>query len=85
MTRDNVSRPDHSTGHTTSVRRVIVGDFLSVTWRMTVPTVIGLALGYWGDSVFQTSPLGFMTGALIGFGFGVYLAIRVINRVKESR
>lgn len=85
MTGNNVRRPDNDTGHTTSARRVIIGDFLSVTWRMTVPTVVGVALGYWMDTALQSSPFGFIAGAVVGFAVGIYMAVRIIIASKETR
>lgn len=82
MADDKQDRPAKTTGRTTSVRGVLVGDFLNVTWRMAVPTVLGVAAGYWLDEQFHTSPALFLLGALVGFAGGVLLAIRVINRVK---
>lgn len=85
MMSEKVSRPDKTTGPTASVRRVLIGDFFSVTWRMVVPTVLGLAIGYWADRMLGSSPLCFLIGATLGFAFGIYLAVRLINATKESR
>ena len=62
-----------------------VRDFTNVTWRMTAPTVIGIAIGILADRTFQSSPYGFLAGAVIGFGLGVWMAIRMLSTVRSER
>lgn len=68
----------------TSVRGQIVGDLVDVTWRMLVPTLIGLLAGYGVDSLAGTKPAGFLVGAVIGFAAGIYMAIRLLNQVNQG-
>ncbi len=45
---------------------VLFGTVADTTWRMFVPTIGGLALGLWADSVFSTSPILAIAGVCIG-------------------
>lgn len=45
---------------------VLFGTVADTTWRMFVPTLVGLALGIWADSAFDTKPLFTLTGVILG-------------------
>ncbi len=45
---------------------VLFGTVADTTWRMFVPTLLGLALGIWADSAFDTKPLFTLTGVILG-------------------
>lgn len=66
-----------------SIRRVIVRDLLNTTWRMLVPTLIGLFLGMGLDHLLASTPFGFLIGALIGFIVGLVLALRLLHKAEE--
>ncbi|MFZ1811922.1 MAG: AtpZ/AtpI family protein [Candidatus Saccharimonadales bacterium] len=79
----------HDTGHVadgqrTSLRRVVVRDLLTVTWRMLIPTMIGLFGGMYIDTLVGSSPVGFLVGASVGFVCGILLALRVLAAVKGA-
>lgn len=73
-----------SAGHTSGPGSVIVRDLLNVTWRMLTPTLLGIAAGYWLGDMFGNKTAGFLAGAVLGFGTGVLLALRLLNAVKEK-
>lgn len=85
MKSERSTRPADQSGRTTAVRQVVIGDFLNVTWRMTVPTVLGLAAGYWLDRWLGSSPWLFMFGALLGLIAGIMLAGRIIRASQEDK
>lgn len=72
-----------SAGNATSFGSVVVRDLLNVTWRMLIPTLLGVAAGYWLGDMLGNKTIGFLVGAVLGFAAGVYLALRLLNAVKE--
>ncbi|MBC7746883.1 AtpZ/AtpI family protein [Pedobacter sp.] len=73
-----------SGAHATGIGATAVRDLVNVTWRMTVPTVLGVFIGMGVDSLFSSSPAGFLVGAVVGFVAGVYLALRLIKQASEA-
>lgn len=57
---DASSPPDRSTVI------LLLGDITSTTWRMFVPTVGLMSLGFFGDRQFGTWPWLFAVGIIIG-------------------
>lgn len=45
---------------------VLFSTVADTTWRMFVPTLLGLALGLWADNTFSTKPLFTLTGVIVG-------------------
>lgn len=45
---------------------VLFSTVADTTWRMFVPTLLGLALGLWADSTFYTKPLFTLIGVIVG-------------------
>ncbi len=45
---------------------VLFGTVADTTWRMFVPTLVGLALGLWADSAYNTKPLWTLVGVIVG-------------------
>ncbi len=45
---------------------VLFSTVADTTWRMFVPTLVGLALGIWADSTFDTKPLWTLVGVFVG-------------------
>lgn len=45
---------------------VLFGTVADTTWRMFVPTLVGLALGLWADSTYDTKPLWTLVGVILG-------------------
>ena len=68
-----------------TMRRYFVADFFDITWKMAVPTVAGVALGYLADRAWQTSPLFFLIGAVLGFGGGIFLAIKAVQASRRLK
>lgn len=62
----------------------IVRDLLNVTWMMLTPTVLGILFGVLIDKWLTVSPVGFLLGALIGFSFGIYMVVKLLQRVKGA-
>ena len=46
--------------------------------------LVGLALGFVVDRVFDTTPWGLIGGVLVGFALSVYLARRTANRLMAQ-
>ncbi|MDO8336273.1 MAG: AtpZ/AtpI family protein [Candidatus Saccharibacteria bacterium] len=45
---------------------VLFGTVADTTWRMFVPTLLGLALGLWADSTYNSKPLWTLVGVFVG-------------------
>lgn len=76
-------------GHASSaqrgqIRATIIKDLINVTWRMLVPTMIGLFAGMYIDGLINTSPAGFLLGSLLGFVAGIWLALKVLQSAREA-
>ncbi len=80
----------HDAGPNTSAQRAtlratIIKDLLNITWRMLVPTMLGLFGGMYIDTLAGSSPAGFLIGSALGFMVGVLLALRVLKQAQEMR
>ena len=73
-----------SAGHATGIASTLIGDFVNVTWRMAVPTVLFLAIGYGIGKLVGNVTAGFLSGAAIGFVIGLYLAYRLLTTVGKD-
>jgi len=82
MKTDTDNKAVLSDGRAAGVVSVVVSDVLNVTWRMAVPTVIGIAVGYFVGQQLGHQTVGFLTGAVIGFATGLYMALRLLNAVR---
>lgn len=78
--RQTVSRVDSS-----KIRKAVLGDIVNVTWRLAVPTVVGLFAGMGIDALATSSPIGFLVGATGGFIIGLALCIRLLHYLQENR
>ena len=85
MKTDTDNKNVLSGAHAKGMRATAIVDLINVTWRMTVPTVLGVALGMGADKIFGSSPIGFLVGAVAGFGLGVFLAVRLLKKVSEDQ
>jgi F0F1-type ATP synthase assembly protein I len=45
---------------------------------------LGVAIGYWVDNRWHTSPWGVLIGALLGLASGMYLLIRDVIRLNKD-
>jgi F0F1-type ATP synthase assembly protein I len=57
---------------------------LSVGWELASFSVVGVALGYWFDKHFNSSPWGTLVGALFGIVLGLYRLIRTFSIPKDG-
>jgi F0F1-type ATP synthase assembly protein I len=62
-----------------------VAPVMAVGWVFTVSVVITAALGVWIDRTFHTSPLFFLTGAILGIALGIYNLIITIRELNEKK
>lgn len=53
---------------------------MSVGWELTSFVLVGVAIGYWIDKKFLTSPWGTLAGTLFGIGYGLYRLVRAVGR-----
>ena len=61
-----------------------VAPVMAVGWIFAVSVVITAALGIWIDKTFHTSPLFFLTGAILGIALGIYNLIITIRELNEK-
>ncbi len=74
----------HAAGaHRSELRATIIRDLINVTWRMLLPTMVGLFGGMYLDTLLGSSPAGFLIGSALGFVFGVWLALKVLKQARE--
>lgn len=88
MKTEATTRKTVSDGHkevTKSFKSRAVSDFLNVTWRMTIPTVLGIAVGMGIDGALGSSPVGFLVGAVLGFFAGIYMALKLLKSVGATK
>lgn len=62
---------------------VLFGTVADTTWRMFVPTLVGLALGMWADSSFGTKPLWTLVGVIVGVAVCLGLIFVQLKGVKK--
>lgn len=62
---------------------VLFGTIADTTWRMFVPTLLGLALGLWADSSFGTKPLWTLLGVVVGVSICLGLIYVQMKGVKK--
>ncbi len=78
-------RPAHASGRPLLVRKVVLSDFLNVTWRMSAPVLAGAALGLLLDRQFNTAPTLFLIFIVAGFFAGLGAAIHLIMNANKQR
>jgi ATP synthase protein I len=52
---------------------------------LVVPPVVGVLLGRWLDERYHTAPWLLLVFLLLGFGSGVRLTVRTLQRVREMQ
>lgn len=60
---------------------LLLADIASTTWRMFVPTVGGMSVGYFADKAYDTKPWLFVAGLVLGI---VVAALLVTSQLKKS-
>ncbi len=69
---------------TSSVQKANIGQALRLGSEFVAGIVVGAALGFGFDSVFDTSPWGFIAFFLLGFAAAVLNVMRAAGLVAES-
>ncbi|AHB42522.1 hypothetical protein RAAC3_TM7C00001G0679 [Candidatus Saccharibacteria bacterium RAAC3_TM7_1] len=63
---------------------LLLGDIADTTWRMFVPTIGFIGLGFWGDSTFRgTKPWLTIAGIVVGITVTSLLIARQLKKVKQ--
>lgn len=73
-----------SDGRTQGVGAMALRDLINITWRMAVPTILGLLLGVFIGEMVGYKAAGFLIGAVLGFGVGLYLAVKLLKAAAEA-
>lgn len=86
MSTSSEQKPEESesTGLQPSSVALIMKDIGDTTWRMFVPTIGLLALGYYGDTSFNTTPWLSLAGIVCGTAITALLIKRQLQKVKQK-
>ena len=60
---------------------LLLGTIADTTWRMFVPTVGGMSLGYFADQAMKTKPWLFIAGLGIG---SIIAGVLITKQLKKS-
>jgi ATP synthase protein I len=60
------------------------GKVASVGLEVAVGVGLGVAVGYWIDKKFNSSPWGMLIGSAIGFAAGMYLLFKDVMRANKD-
>ena len=60
------------------------GKFASVGLEVAAGVGLGVAVGYWIDGRFHTSPWGILIGAAIGFAAGMYMLFKEAGKANRQ-
>jgi len=82
--------PDETPGGTprppkTSTVVLLLGTIADTTWRMFVPTVTFILLGFWADESWGTIPWMTVLGIIVGTGVTSLLIKRQLEEVKRTK
>lgn len=75
--RDTPAPPDKSTVI------LLLGDIADTTWRMFVPTIGSIGLGFWADHSWGTGPWLTIIGIVVGIGATTFLIKQQFQKVKD--
>lgn len=79
-----MSKPSHDEASSSDTPPSAVNFMLvtiaDTTWRMFVPTVGLICLGYWADGQLGTKPWLFVAGVLIGFAIAGLLVMQQLKK-----
>ena len=64
---------------------LLLGTIADTTWRMFVPTVTFILLGYWADESWGTIPWMTVLGIIIGTAITSLLIKRQLEEVKRTK
>ncbi|MDB5165494.1 MAG: hypothetical protein JWM00_384 [Candidatus Saccharibacteria bacterium] len=76
--RDAPTPPDKSTVV------LLLGDIADTTWRMFVPTIGSIGLGFWADYSWGTEPWLTIAGIVVGIGATALLIKQQFQKVKND-
>ncbi len=62
---------------------VLFSTVADTTWRMFVPTLVGLALGLWADNTYDTKPLWTLAGVIMGVAVCLGLIYVQMKGIKK--
>ena len=62
---------------------LLLGDIADTTWRMFVPTVGFIGLGFWIDAKLETKPWLTIAGIIVGVTITSLLIRRQLRKVKQ--
>ena len=62
----------------------LITSMADTTWRMFVPTIGLLALGYYGDKSFDTTPWLSLAGIICGAAITALLIKQQLQKVKQK-
>ena len=62
---------------------LLLGDIADTTWRMFVPTISFIGLGFWIDTKLDTKPWLTIAGIIVGVTITSLLVRRQLRKVKQ--
>jgi hypothetical protein len=77
---------EHGTHHEPpkqSTVLLLLGTIADTTWRMFLPVLIGVAVGFWLDSVLKTQPWLAITGVILGSIGSGYFVLQQLKQVNK--
>ena len=79
--------PSHSMPEPPSQSTVLLllGDIADTTWRMFLPTLGCIGLGFWGDASWNTKPWLTIVGIIIGVSITALLVRRQFKKVQKTK
>lgn len=84
MSTGKDEKPIAESGNKQSSNAVIWGTIGDTTWRMFVPTILGIVGGFEADQALHTLPWLTFVGMIVGGIFAGVLVRRQLRRVKGS-
>jgi F0F1-type ATP synthase assembly protein I len=62
---------------------LIIMTALDTTWRLFAPTLGGVFLGIWLDSIYNTAPIWTIICLIVGTVLSIVLVLRQLNNVRK--
>ena len=66
-----------------SAPMIIIATALDTTWRLFAPTLGGVFLGIWLDSMFRTAPIWTIICLILGTILSTVLVLRQLKNVRK--
>jgi hypothetical protein len=64
---------------------LLLGTIADTTWRMFVPTITFILLGFWADESWGTQPWLTIAGIIVGTAITSLLIKRQLEEVKQTK